>query len=249
MKSLLSVAVFAGIVGILPYAYGAGVTGTWKGAFDYQGSTVPLTLHLTEAGDVVTGNIEGLPTTPTEIHDGKVESGKLSFWANTDYQGETYKLVFTGELSSAADAITFTMGTDDGDWSTEVEARKSSDPDPASPQEKRAQTPPLSPQNLTGVWSGSFEFQGQQVPVAMHLAVVGQTVTGMVKGDLKGGPQRPLDIQEGKLLDGKMSFWIKPVYQGKQYKIVFNGTVADGKIDFIFGTQDGSWSHHLSMTR
>ena len=100
----------------------ADVTGTWKGSFDYNGNSVPLTVRLTSAAGAVTGAVEGLPTTPVEIHDGKTVGDTLTFWVNTDYQGQTYKLVYTGKISPGQ--IVFTLGTDDGSWSTQLTATK-----------------------------------------------------------------------------------------------------------------------------
>jgi hypothetical protein len=115
----------AGLVAIVALALSADeVTGTWKGAFDFNGTAVPLTFNLKTATDSLTGNIEGLPTTPTEIHDGKVDGDTISFWINTDYQGQTYKLVYKGKVSG--DEIKFTFGTEDGSWGAEVTAKKSS---------------------------------------------------------------------------------------------------------------------------
>jgi len=102
----------------------ADITGTWKGAFDFQGDSVPLTFNLKAAGDAITGTVEGLPTTPTEIHDGKVTGDTVTFWLETDYQGETYKLVYKGKVSG--DEIQFTFGTEDGSWGAELTAKKSS---------------------------------------------------------------------------------------------------------------------------
>ena len=102
----------------------ADVTGNWTGEFDFQGTTVPQTFHLKVAAGVVTGTVEGLPTTPAEIHDGKVEGDSLTFWVDADYQGTTYKLVYKGKVS--ADGIKFELGTEDGSWGTELTAKKSS---------------------------------------------------------------------------------------------------------------------------
>ena len=105
-----------------PAATGPDVTGTWKGAFDFQGSSLPLTLHLTSAAGAVTGTVEGLATTPAEIHDGKIDGDTVTFWVNTDYQGQTYKLVYTGKIT--AGQIAFTFGVEDGSWSAELTAVK-----------------------------------------------------------------------------------------------------------------------------
>ena len=48
----------------------------------------------------MTGTVEGLPTTPAEIHDGKVYGDTVTFWVNTDYQGQTYKLVYKGKIAA-----------------------------------------------------------------------------------------------------------------------------------------------------
>jgi hypothetical protein len=102
----------------------AGSSGTWKGTFDFNGTSVPLTFNLKIAGDGLTGTVEGLPTTPAELHDGKVDGDTISFWLTTDYQGETYKLVYKGKVSG--DQIQFTFGTEDGSWGAEVTAKKDS---------------------------------------------------------------------------------------------------------------------------
>jgi multimeric flavodoxin WrbA len=58
-----------------------------------------------------------------EIHEGKIDGDTVTFWLNTVYQGDTYKLVYKGKV--AADQIAFSFGTEDGSWSAEVKAGKS----------------------------------------------------------------------------------------------------------------------------
>ena len=99
------------------------MSGTWKGAFDFQGSTVPVTINLKIDGAKVTGTVEGLPTTPAEIHEGAVNGDTVTFWVNTDYEGQTYKLVYKGKI--AADQISFDFGTEDGSWSAPLTVKKS----------------------------------------------------------------------------------------------------------------------------
>ena len=105
-----------------PVTAGLDVTGTWKGGFDFQGTSIPLTFHLTSAAGVVTGTVEGLPTTPAEIHEGKLDGDTVSFWLNSDYQGQTYKLVYKGKVT--AGQIAFSFGTDDGSWGAQMTATK-----------------------------------------------------------------------------------------------------------------------------
>jgi hypothetical protein len=118
MKKFLWLAGLMALLATAPTAKAADATGTWKGSFDFQGSSVSLVFHLTVASGAVTGTVEGLPTTPAEIHEGKVDGDAVTFWVSTDYQGQTYKLVYKGKVAPAQ--IVFTLGTDDGGWSTDV---------------------------------------------------------------------------------------------------------------------------------
>lgn len=77
-----------------------------------------MTFHLIEINDSVTGTVEGLPTTPAEIHDGKIDGDSAGFWVNRDYEGTTNKLIYAGKISP--DGIRFSFGTEDGGWSTEM---------------------------------------------------------------------------------------------------------------------------------
>ena len=133
MLNVLRVAGLLALLAVMPSANAAGVSGTWKGSFDFQGTVVPLTFHLTEADNSVTGTVEGLPTTPAEIHDGKVDGDSVTFWVNTNYEGATYKLVYKGKVS--AGEIDFSFGTDDGNWSATLIAKSDAAPaaGPASP--------------------------------------------------------------------------------------------------------------------
>ena len=122
MLNVLRISALLAFLAVMPSANAADVSGTWKGSFDFQGTNVALTFHLAATADVLTGTIEGLPTTPAEIHDGKIEGDAVSFWVNSDYEGNTYKLLYKGTVS--ADGIKFSFGTEDGSWGTELTATK-----------------------------------------------------------------------------------------------------------------------------
>lgn len=158
MKNFFRMIGLVAFLAVLPAANAAGATGTWKGAFDFDGSSVPLTFHLAVAdGGAVTGTVEGLPTTPAELHDGKVDGSTVTFWVNTDYQGQTYKLVFKGTISAAGDQIAFTFGTEDGTWGTQMTAAKSAEAAPAT-----------AGFDVTGTWKGSFDSQGTNYSLTFH---------------------------------------------------------------------------------
>jgi hypothetical protein len=120
-RCLAAVAFMALAAGLLAAADAAG---TWKGSFDLNGATVSLTFNLKASDTGVSGtiDIDGLPNKPSEIKDGKVDGDSITFWSMTEYEGNPIKLVYKGKI--AADQITFTMGTEDGSWSTDVVAKR-----------------------------------------------------------------------------------------------------------------------------
>jgi hypothetical protein len=222
MKAIVRLMGLAAFLCFLPTLRAADVSGTWKGAFDFQGNSMPLTLNLKVADTAVTGTVEGLPNTPADIHDGKIEGDTVTFWVNSDYQGQTYKLVYKGKISG--DTIDFDFGTEDGSWGTTLSV-------------KREGAPVAAPADVTGFWTGSFDFNGNSVPVTFKLTTSGATVTGTVEGM---GPA-PTEIHDGKI-DGKtVTFWVNVDYQGQTYALQYKGKILPKEIDFDFGTADGSW--------
>jgi hypothetical protein len=231
MRNVLRLAGLFVVLAMMPSARAADANGTWKGSFDFQGTNVPVTLHLTVAGSTVTGTVEGLPTTPAEIHDGKVEGDTVSFWVNNDYEGQTYKLVYKGKVS--AGQIEFSFGTDDGSWGTTMTAK--------------SEMPAVKPSapDATGTWKGAFDFQGTNVPLTFHLTAAGGTLTGTVEGL----PASPLEIHEGKVDGNTVTFTVTTDYQGSPVRLVYKGTVTAEGIKFSFGTEDGSWGTELTATK
>ncbi|HEV2132922.1 MAG TPA: hypothetical protein VGR47_01540 [Terracidiphilus sp.] len=209
------------------------VSGTWKGSFEFGGDSYPLTLHLTAAGNTLTGTVEGLPTTPAEIHDGKISGNKVTFWLNTDYEGNTYKLAYTGTVS--ADQISFMFGTEDGSWSTPMTVTRNAEAAPAAPETA----------DVTGTWKGSFDYDGNNVVLTFHLTAA----SGVVTGTVEGLPTTPAEVHEGKLDGDTVTFWVLTDYQGQTYKLVYTGKVSAEKIAFNFGTDDGGWSTTLTATK
>ena len=100
----------------------ADATGKWKGKFEAPDSTHELTFDLKASGDSLTGAVSGLMEQASEIKDGKIRGDTVSFWAMAEYQGQPIKLVYTGQVSEGE--IHFTMGLDDGSWSTDFVANK-----------------------------------------------------------------------------------------------------------------------------
>ena len=237
MKLVLRLLLLLPLIAVLPGARAADVSGTWKGAFDFQGSSVPLTIHLKLDGAKVTGTVEGLPTTPTEIHDGALAGDTVTFWVNTDYEGQTYKLVYKGKI--APDQISFDFGTEDGSWSTPLTVKKST--------EEAAAAPPKAPAapDVTGDWSGTFDLNGTPTELKFHLKSAGSTVTGTIE---RAGTA-PMEVREGKIEGDTVSFWITTEYEGETYTVVYKGKIAPGQIQFDFGTADNSWSASVTAKK
>ncbi|KAA6465049.1 hypothetical protein DYQ86_03600 [Acidobacteria bacterium AB60] len=223
-------------------ASAADVSGTWKGAFDFNGNSVPLVLNLKLAGADVTGTVEGLPTTPAEIHDGKVEGDSVTFWVNSDYQGQTYKLAYKGKISP--DRIDFEFGTEDGSWGTTMTVTRDG---AATPAASPGSTPAAAPAaaDVTGVWKGNFDMNGTALPITFNLKSAGAAVTGTAEG--MGAA--PIEIHDGKLSGDLLTFWLNADYQGQTYQLNYKGKVTPGQIDFDFGTADGGWSANLSVKK
>jgi len=228
---LLSVIAF---MSLLPGANAAEVSGTWKGAFDLHGSPVPLTITLKIDGTKVTGTVEGLPTTPAEIHDGALGGDTVTFWVNSDYQGQTYKVLYKGKV--LADQISFDMSTEDGNWSAPLTVKRGGeDAAPAAP----------AAADVTGDWKGTFDANGTPMELKFHLKSSGGTVTGSIER----ADAPPMEVHEGKIEGDTVSFWITTDYQGQTYTVVYKGKVTAGQIEFDMGTADQSWSASVTVKK
>jgi hypothetical protein len=246
MKYALRFAALIAFLVVLPNANAKDATGTWNGAFDFQGTSVPLVFHLTSAAGVVTGTIEGLPVTPADIHEGKADADTVSFWVNTDYQGATYKIVFKGKLGDGQ--IDFTFGTEDGSWGAEMVV-KNGPPSPAAAPVPAAVPAPAAASvfvDITGNWKAAFDMQGTSVPLVFHLTSKEGVVTGTIDGLPSGAPT---EIHDGKVDGDTITFWLNSDYQGTTYKIVGKGKITAAGIDLTIGTEDGSWGTEMTATK
>jgi hypothetical protein len=240
MRFFLGVLGLLGLLAMQP-AHAADVSGTWKGAFEFQGASVPLAFHLSVAGSEVKGVIEGTPVSAIEIHDGKLDGNTITFWVNIDHPGQPVKLIYKGTLSASGDEIAFTFGTDDGGWSAQLTVKKSRE-DAASAATPKAAAAAV---DVSGTWKGAFEFQGASMPQVLYIKSAGGAVTGTVEGL----PTGPAEIHDGKLDGDTVSFWIGADYQGQSYKVLYKGKISAGQIVFTLGTDDGGWSVQLTVDK
>ncbi len=101
----------------------ADVTGKWTGSVDTPDGAVPLTFNLTASGSTVKGTVSA--TGPAaEIKDGKIDGDTVSFSFVTQYHDDPIKLLCKAHVTS--DGLKVQMSTEDGGWTGEVLAKKSS---------------------------------------------------------------------------------------------------------------------------
>ena len=110
------------LLGLATVVAAADATGKWKGTLETEDGSRELTFNLKADGGKLTGIVAGLLDRPLDVNDGKVEGAIITFSVITEWDGNAVKLVYKGEM--AGDEIKFTMGIDDGSWSTEVKAKR-----------------------------------------------------------------------------------------------------------------------------
>jgi len=91
------------------------ISGTWKASFDTQIGVQNYTYELVQKGTALTGKISSDNGT-SEVKNGKVESGAVTFTETLEFGGMTINITYTGKPSSA-DEIKFTRQV--GDFATE----------------------------------------------------------------------------------------------------------------------------------
>jgi hypothetical protein len=239
MKVVFGLMGLAVALSVSPLAGAADLSGTWKGAFDFNGNSVPTALNLKVAGGDVTGTVDGLPSGTAEIHEGKLEGDNLTFSVNTDYQGTTYKVVFKGKV--AADHIDFSFGTDDGSWGTTMTVKR----DVALAAAPAAVPEPPKAIDVTGAWKGAWDLNGTNMPLVLNLKSSATAVTGTAEGM----GTAPIDIHDGKIDGNTVTFWLNADYQGQTYQLNYKGTVTGSQIDFAFGTADGAWGASVTVKK
>jgi opacity protein-like surface antigen len=115
---------FTSLLLLAAAAPAADIAGTWKGQFQGGDGSRELTFRFRTDGGKLTGTVSGLRDRELTIDGGKVEGDNIAFSVMSEWQGNPVKLVYTGRLTGSE--IHFTMGTEDGGWSTEITAKRAS---------------------------------------------------------------------------------------------------------------------------
>jgi hypothetical protein len=121
MKQLSRLAL--GLVVVATLLFAADITGKWKGALTGADQERPLTFDLTVKAGAVTGTVAGLADHALEVKDGKVTGDAVTFWVQSEYQGQPVKLMYKGQISG--NEIHFNISNEEGSWNTDLVAKKS----------------------------------------------------------------------------------------------------------------------------
>lgn len=156
MRNLVRWAGLVLLMLVLPAARAADVKGDWKGSFDYQGASIPLTFHFATTGNTLTGTVDGFPGGPANIRDGKLYDNSVAFWLSTDYQGTEYTLTYRGTVSQDGNSIAFTMATQSGDWTTTLTATRGG-PVVMTMRPRHVNAPPSEIKRYPGDGDGAFK--------------------------------------------------------------------------------------------
>lgn len=93
-------------------AYAADVTGKWAAEAPGRGGQMQqITFNLKADGATLTGTVSGARG-ESDISDGKVDGDTISFSVVREFQGNSFKMNYTGKL--AGDAIQFKMEREGG---------------------------------------------------------------------------------------------------------------------------------------
>src|SRR5712691_7965259 len=87
--------------------------------------------------------------------------------------------------------------------------------------------------DATGTWKSSFTTQnGQTIETTLKLKQDGDKVTGTVKR----GDDKEIDIEEGKIKDGELTFQVTRERDGNKFTVKYKGKVTKdsikGKVEF-----------------
>jgi hypothetical protein len=122
MKRVLPISSLLAAVAALLFS--ADITGTWKGQLVAADRDRELTFDFAVKGEALSGTVSGMADHPLEIQAGKLEGEAVTFWVQSEYQGQAVKLMFKGQVSGSE--IRFHISNEEGSWSTELVAKKSS---------------------------------------------------------------------------------------------------------------------------
>jgi len=113
IKILIMVVAIVGLM--LATAYGADISGTWKGEYPGRdGQVMEITSTFMVDGSELTGSMSSSGPTggETPISEGKIDGDNISFAVKIDSNGNEMKITFNGKI--AGEELKLTMGFEGG---------------------------------------------------------------------------------------------------------------------------------------
>jgi autotransporter translocation and assembly factor TamB len=99
--------------------WAADVTGKWTADSEDGPAWV---FNLKSDSGKVTGTMQGSDGKDRPVNEGKLEGDDISFSVESEWQGDPITLVFKGKISG--DEMQLRVDTKDGDWGTDLTARR-----------------------------------------------------------------------------------------------------------------------------
>lgn len=103
-------------------AFGADISGTWKGTADTGNGTIERTFVFKVEGNKVTGETSSEMMGKSTIVDGKLDGDTITFSINAKFQDNEMKLNYKGKISG--DQIKFSVEGGFGGQAIEYNAKK-----------------------------------------------------------------------------------------------------------------------------
>lgn len=109
-----------------PAAFAAELSGVWKGSFDLQGSTTPVTLEVKTDGAKLSGTLNRPNAPAATLQDLQLEDNAVTFSLKAEHQGQDFTVLFKGKLSG--DTLEGMLSTEGGEWASWLKLKRDRTP-------------------------------------------------------------------------------------------------------------------------
>ncbi|HEX8141396.1 MAG TPA: amidohydrolase family protein [Pyrinomonadaceae bacterium] len=218
-----------------PAGAGTIATGTWTLSVDLGEGSQAVTLTMQQEGETLRGSIQGALGSAQIANASVGASGDIRFTAPVNVGGLTTEATFTGTITGNEMRGTVTIvGRSPGSFT----GSRPSGPPPATTPARTAPTPAPSPaptpatppvnsaataSNLSGVWTITYDVNGQSIPGTLTLRQQGNTLTGTIQSSFGSS-----EVSNGSAGPEGFRFTTTETIQGRTVEITIKGT-ANGK--------------------
>ncbi len=196
----------------------ANASGNWTWSFETPGgNTIQSIGKFKQEHGKLTGIVTGRNGMEMQIKEGKVEGDEVSFKVERERDGRTFSTSYDGKLQG--DAIKGKIkGNFGGDERTlNWEAKR-----------HHGDVKELLAASATGTWKWAFTSpNGQSLESKAELKQEGSTLTGTVTG--RGGAE--MEIQNGKVENGEVSFSTVRERDGNKIVTKYHGKLSENRIE------------------